>query len=70
MKENLANFERMIRGLVVAPIALIAAVLVGPGSVLGVVLLVIAAIMVGTALLSSCPIWALLGINTRSRAAG
>ena len=70
MKPNLANVERMIRGFVVAPAAIIVAVLIGPGSLAGVVLLVVAAIMLGTALLSSCPIWALLGINTRSRTAG
>ena len=69
IKENLANVERLIRGLVVAPAAFIAAALIGPSSIVGIVLLVVAAAMLVTALASSCPIWALLGINTRSRSA-
>lgn len=70
MMENLANVERLIRALVVAPAAFIAAALVGPGSVVGIVLLVVAVVMLVTAIASSCPLWALFGINTRSRAAG
>lgn len=70
LKENLANVERLIRGLVVAPAAFIGVALVEPDSVVGIVRLAVTAVMLATALLSSCPLWALLGNNTSSRAAG
>lgn len=66
MKVNLANAERLIRAFVVAPAAIVLAFVLGPGSVAGVVLFAVAAIMLATAALSSCPLWALLRINTRT----
>jgi hypothetical protein len=70
MRPNLANVERLVRGLVIAPAAFVAAAIVGPDTPAGVILLVVAAAMLITAVVSSCPIWALLGINTQSRAGG
>ncbi len=69
LKASLANVERLIRGLVVAPAACIGAALAGPDSVVGIVLLAVTAVMLATALLSSCAV-ALLGNNTRSRVVG
>jgi len=59
MKTNLGNIERVIRAVIgLVFIALSATATVGWwGYVVGVIL-------VGTAAVSFCPLWALLGINT------
>ena len=66
---NLASVQRLIRGLVVAPAAFVGAARAGPASVVGVILLGVAAITVASTLLSSSPLSALVG-TTRSRATG
>ena len=63
MKKNVGTIDRTIRGLV--GIAAIAAFALGfVEGTLGIVALVVAAVMLGTAVLSWCPPYALLGINT------
>lgn len=64
MTRNMGTWDRLVRGVVVAPLAVIASVAVGVGSVLGIVLLVVAAIMVATALVGSCPLYRLIGLST------
>ncbi len=65
MTRNLGSAERLVRALVVAPVAILLALLVfGAGSVLGVIALVIAFAMLATSLISWCPIWRALGLNT------
>ena len=64
MKKNMGGADRILRALAVAPLAVVAALLVGPGSVLGIVLLAVAAIMALTALVGFCPLYPLLGIST------
>jgi predicted lysophospholipase L1 biosynthesis ABC-type transport system permease subunit len=64
MTRNMGTWDRLVRGLVVAPLAVIASVAVGIGSVLGIILLVVAAIMVATALVGSCPLYRLIGLST------
>ena len=67
MTRNLGSAERLVRALVVAPVAILLALLVfGPGSVLGVIALVIAFAMLATSLISWCPIWRAFGLNTYS----
>ena len=61
------NLDRGFRALVVAPAAVIAAVLVGAGSIGGIVLLALASIMLGTSAVGFCPLYTLLHINTRGR---
>ena len=63
MTKNESSTDRLVR-VVVAVVAAIAAVMVGLGSVAGIVLLVVAAIMLGTAAVGFCPLYALFGINT------
>jgi hypothetical protein len=67
MTRNMSSPDRIIRALVIAPAAVIAALLIGAGTVAGVVLLAVAAIMLGTAAAAWCPLYALLGINTCRR---
>jgi hypothetical protein len=65
MTANLGSAERVVRAVVVAPVAILLALLVfEPGSVLGVIALVIALAMLATSLISWCPIWRALGLNT------
>jgi hypothetical protein len=66
MKHNLGNVDRMLRAFVVAPLAIILGVVTGAGSVLGIVLFVVAAIMLGTAAIGFCPLYRLFGVNTCS----
>jgi len=67
MNINMGSIDRMLRAFVVAPAAIVVALVVGAGSVTGIVLLVIAAIMLATAAVGFCPLYRLLGINTRAQ---
>ena len=67
MSVNMGVFDRRLRGFVVAPVAVIVAFLVGLGSIAGIVLLVVAVIMAATALSGICPLYRVLGVDTRGR---
>ncbi len=63
MQKNMGNLDRTVR----VAIALIMGVLIGTGVVtgtLGYVLLAFSAVFVLTSLVSFCPLYTLLGINT------
>lgn len=64
MTLNMGKLDRLARGLVVAPLAVLLAYLAGFGSVLGIVLLAVAAIMALTAAVGSCPLYRLVGVST------
>lgn len=64
MGHNEGTADRVVRGLVVAPIALIAAVAVGLGTVAGVVLAVVGVVMALTAAVGFCPLYRLVGVST------
>ena len=63
MIKNESTLDRGIR-LVVAVVAVIAALAVGAGSVVGIVLLLVAAILLGTAAVGFCPLYRLFGMST------
>jgi hypothetical protein len=63
MIKNEGPLDRGIR-LAGAVVAVIAAFAAGAGSLLGVVLLVVAAILLGTAAVGFCPLYRLLGVST------
>jgi hypothetical protein len=64
MTHNLSSTDRIVRaGLGVVLAALTA--LVGAGSITGVVLLILAVVMVGTAAVGFCPLYAAVGFSTR-----
>lgn len=64
MKKNVGNPDRVIR--VLLALALIVwAWFAGIGSVLGVVLLVLAVVLVATASISFCPLYLPFGLSTR-----
>lgn len=63
MTKNEGTADRVIRA-VVGIAALIGAFATGLGSVLGVVLLVVGAILVVTAAVGFCPLYKVFGMNT------
>ncbi len=67
MSRNMSNLDRGLRAFVVAPLAIVLAFVVGAGSILGIVLFAIAVIMLATAAMGSCPLYALLHLDTRGR---
>jgi hypothetical protein len=67
MTSNMNNLDRGLRAFVVAPLAIIGAVLFGPGSVVGVLLFALAAVMLGTSAVGFCALYRLLHINTSGR---
>ena len=65
MSCNVGTAERFVRALVIAPIAIVLALVVfGVDTVPGIAALVVAAAMLGTALIKWCPLNRLFGINT------
>ncbi len=65
MKHNLGSIDRVLRTLLGLG-AIAAAIAVGVGTAFGIVLLVVAVVLLGTALVGFCPIYALLGIDSCS----
>jgi hypothetical protein len=66
MGKNESGLDRGLR-VVVAIVAFVMALVVGAGSVLGLVLLAVAAIMLLTAAIGFCPLYKIFGINTAGR---
>jgi len=67
MRKNMNSLDRGLRAFLVAPLAIEAAIVVGAGSILGIVLLAVAAIMLATSAIGYCPLYTLLHVNTRGR---
>lgn len=68
MTPNLGNLDRRLRGFLVAPLLAVGALIIGIGSVAGVVLLVLAAFMVATSAVGYCPLYTLFHLTTRGTA--
>jgi len=67
MTKNVGNADKIIR-IILAVVAAILAFVVGAGSVGGIVLLVVAAVLLVTALVGFCPLYRLFGMSTRPSA--
>ncbi len=67
MSRNMTNSDRALRTFLVAPAAIVVAFVVGAGSIGGIVLLALAAIMLATSALGFCPLYKLLHVDTRGR---
>jgi Protein of unknown function (DUF2892) len=67
MSRNMSNLDRGLRSFLIAPVAIILAVVVGAGSIGGILLFLIAAIMLGTSAVGFCPLYTLLHLDTRGR---
>ena len=64
MKPNMASLDRLLRAIIAGAL-LVTAVVLGAGTVAGIVLLALAAIMIATAAVGFCPLYKLLHIDTR-----
>jgi len=64
MMQNEANVDRVLRG-VIAVVALVVAIVVGAGTIAGVILFAVAVIMGVTAVAGWCPIYQVLHLSTR-----
>ena len=64
MNLNLGSADRKLRALVVAPVLVVAGVLVGPASMAAIVLYALAGVMMGTAAAGTCPLYMILGLRT------
>ena len=67
MSRNMSTIDRGLRSFVIAPVAIVIAVLAGAGSLAGILLLVFAAMMLATSAVGYCPLYALLHIDKRDR---
>ena len=64
MKINIGPADRKLRAFVVAPVLVLAGLLVGPAGWLAIVLYALAGVMLATSAVSFCPLYALLGLRT------
>jgi uncharacterized membrane protein len=67
MKQNMGTTDRIIRAVVVAPVLLVIAYMVGFTSVVGVIATVLAVVMLGTAAVGFCPLYAPFHLHTDHR---
>jgi hypothetical protein len=63
MAANVGNADKAIR-VILAVVAVILALVAGASSPLGIILFVVAAILLVTALAGFCPLYRLVGVNT------
>lgn len=66
MSTNMSTLDRGLR-ILVAAVAVVVAVVVGAGSVAGIVLFVVAGVMLATSAAGFCPLYALVRLDTRGR---
>ncbi len=64
MNQNMGTTDRVVRAVVVAPVLLVLAYLVGFATVVGVIATVLAVVMVGTAAVGYCPLYAPFHLHT------
>ena len=67
MIRNMGTLDRAGRAFVVAPAAIVAALILGAGTVGGVILFVVAGIMLASSATAFCPTYVLLGVSTHPR---
>jgi hypothetical protein len=67
MIRNMGTLDRGVRAFVIAPAAIVVALAVGAGTLGGVILFVVAAIMLATSATGYCPNYSLIGITTDPR---
>jgi Protein of unknown function (DUF2892) len=67
MTRNVGTLDRSFRAFVVAPVAIVAALILGAGTVGGIILFVVAGIMLASSATAFCPTYILIGISTHPR---
>lgn len=64
MQQNMGTTDRLVRAVLVAPALLALAFVVGFGSVFGVIAVVLAVVMLGTAAVGFCPLYLPFHLHT------
>ena len=64
MKINMGSADRKLRAFFVAPVLVVAGLLVAPAGWLAIVLYALAGVMVATAAVGSCPLYSLFGLRS------
>ena len=67
MKQNMGTADRIIRAVVVAPVLLVIAYVVGFATVVGVIATVLAVVMLATAAVGFCPLYVPFHLHTDHR---
>ena len=67
MTRNMGALDRGVRVFVVAPVAIVVALVLGAGTVGGIILFAIAGIMLASSAAGFCPTYTLVGISTHPR---
>jgi hypothetical protein len=67
MTKNMNILDRRVRAFLVAPAAVVIGILVGPGSVGSIVLYAVAAIMLATSAVGSCPLYSVFSRSSKGR---
>jgi len=67
MTLNMGTIDRSLRAFVVAPLAIVVALILGAGTFGGIILFVVAGVMLATSATGYCPNYTLLGISTHPR---
>ncbi len=67
MSKNMTILDRRLRALLIAPLAILIGVLIGPGSVASIVLCAIAAVMLATSAVGYCPLYSVVHLGGRGR---
>ncbi len=70
MNNNMDTLARRLRGLLIAPVAVVAGIVIGPASVSAVVLYALAVTMLATSAAGYCPLYSLVGLCHRPRPRG
>ncbi len=67
MTRNMSRLDRRLRIFIVAPAAIVIAVVVGAGSIPGIALFTLAGIMLATAGVRFCPLYTLFHFDSRRK---
>jgi hypothetical protein len=67
MPRNMTTSDRALRSFLIAPAAIVVALVVGAGSIAGIVLFALVAIMLATSAIGFCPLYKLLHLDSRGR---
>ena len=70
MHRNMGTADRWIRALVLAPVFVVLGIVVGASSLLGIVLFALAVVMLATAVVGWCPLYAPFHLDTHRRHGG
>jgi Inner membrane protein YgaP-like, transmembrane domain len=67
MSKNMTILDRRLRTLLIAPLAVLIAVPIGPASVASIVLYAFAAVMLATSAVGYCPLYSVARVGGRGR---